>query len=208
MPDEPEVIQKQMEQTRAALAEKIETLEQQVTDTVSSAASAVTETVENVKDAVGETVETVKESVKTTFDFAGHMDRHPWLFMGGAVAAGYFGGRLLEQASATPARPGRPRRTTFEPMGLSSQGRMDVAPQPESPGWLSVLTNRFGREIDQIKSLAIGAAIGMARDALVDAAPETLRPQLKDTINDITEKLGGKAFPEPVLATSHNGHRA
>jgi len=213
MPDEPEVIEQQMQETRAALAEKLETLEHQVTNTVSVATNAVSETVENVKDAVEETVETVKESVKSTFDFAGHMDRHPWWFMGGAVALGYVGGCLLNQASAVHAPPSRVRRTSYEPMGLSQGGttervgdrfRSEVA-QPEQPGWLSILTNRFGREIDQLKSLAIGAAIGMARDAVVDAAPETLRPQLKDVINDITEKLGGKAFAEPVLANGHDG---
>lgn len=209
MPDEPEVIHQQMEETRAALADKLETLEHQVTDTVSAATNAVTETVETVKDAVGETVETVKESVKTTFDFAGHMDRHPWWFMGGAVAVGYIGGRLLNEAAAAP--PARVSRPSYEPLAqgvtperVGERFRSEMA-QPEQPSWLSILTSRFGREIDQVKSLAIGAAIGMARDALVQAAPETLQPQLKDVINDITEKLGGKAFAEPVLANGHDG---
>jgi ElaB/YqjD/DUF883 family membrane-anchored ribosome-binding protein len=220
MPDEPEVIQQQMEQTRAALAEKLETLEQHVTgtvsdvtNTVSAATNAVSETVETVKDAVGETVESVKESVKTTFDLAGHVDRHPWLLMGGAVAAGYFGGRLLNTASAHHGYEGHVGRSASQPMGPaspgptagSSAGRYYAEPaHPASPGWLSILTNRFGREIGQLKSLAVGAAIGVVRDAVVNAAPEPLRPQLKDVINDITEKLGGKAFAEPVLST--NGH--
>jgi len=216
MPDEPEVIQQQMEETRAALAEKLETLENQVTstvsdvtNTVSAATNAVTETVETVKDAVGETVETVKESVKTTFDLAGHVERHPWLMMGGAVAVGYFGGRLLNQASAHHhASAGYAGRDSSQPMGLAQGGTMDSyraePSQPQGPSWLSILTNRFGREIGELKSLAIGAAIGMVRDSVVNAAPEPLRPQLKDVINDITEKLGGKALAEPVLPS--NGH--
>jgi phosphate uptake regulator len=74
MDDSPEVIRLQMEETRASLSEKLETLEQQVVGTVQDARAAVTDTVETVKEAVHETVETVKD----TFDIGAQMQRHPW----------------------------------------------------------------------------------------------------------------------------------
>src|SRR5262245_55877302 len=97
--EQPKVIRHQMEETRASLTEKLETLEHQVVGTVQGATSAVTETVENVKEAVAETVETVKgtvretvETVKETFDLSRQVDRHPWLMVGGSVALGFLCG--------------------------------------------------------------------------------------------------------------------
>src|SRR5262245_24400559 len=99
MPDEPEMIRQQMEETRSALTEKLETLEHQVIGTVAEANTAVADTVDNVKEAVQDTVEVVKEtvqetveSVKQTLDISVQMDRHPWLFLGASVAAGYVAG--------------------------------------------------------------------------------------------------------------------
>jgi phage-related protein len=101
MDNEPEVIQRQMEQTRSALAEKLGELERQVMDTVQSTTATVSETVENVTEAVSETVENVSEAVseavqtvKSTFDIKGHVERHPWPMLGGSVVLGFLGGRL------------------------------------------------------------------------------------------------------------------
>jgi ElaB/YqjD/DUF883 family membrane-anchored ribosome-binding protein len=142
MLDEPEVIREQMAETRTALTDKLETLEQQVMDTVTETTSAVTDTVESVKEAVEETVTAVKDTVqdsvqavKNTFDLPRQMNRHPWLFLGASVAVGYLGGRLLGRVSAYnesrqpsshrpgpgPARP-QAARTPIKP-------RADPSPQ-------------------------------------------------------------------------------
>ena len=69
MAHEPEeMIKQQMLETRAALADKLETLEQQVVGTVHSATSAVTDTVACVKEAVQQTVESARESVHGTVE--------------------------------------------------------------------------------------------------------------------------------------------
>src|SRR5581483_4976543 len=102
MGNEPEeVIKHQMLETLASLAEKLETLEQQVVGTVHNATSAVTDTVETVKDAVQQTVQMAKDSVtntveavKDTFDLSRQVDDHPWLMFGGSVAAGFVTGHL------------------------------------------------------------------------------------------------------------------
>jgi ElaB/YqjD/DUF883 family membrane-anchored ribosome-binding protein len=108
MDNEPEdVIKHQMLETRQSLAEKLETLEQQVVGTVQSATTAVTDTVETVKEAVQQTVETAKASVretvdavKETFDVTEQVRKHPWIMVGGSVALGYVAGRFLHGAES------------------------------------------------------------------------------------------------------------
>jgi ElaB/YqjD/DUF883 family membrane-anchored ribosome-binding protein len=124
--DEPELIRDQMQETRTALTEKLEALEQKVTGTVDSTASAVAETVQNLTDTVQETVGTVKETVastvdtvsetvestvetvKDTFDIPGHVQRHPWIAMAGSVATGFLLGRMLHsgESSSSSTRGG------------------------------------------------------------------------------------------------------
>src|SRR5260370_30074403 len=100
MDNSPEAIRAQMELTRAALAGKLGTLEEQVLDTVHNVTSAVTESAKTVKDAVDDTMNNVKDTLNLPLQ----MRRHPWVVVGGAVALGYLGGCLLfRNRSAPPA---------------------------------------------------------------------------------------------------------
>jgi ElaB/YqjD/DUF883 family membrane-anchored ribosome-binding protein len=103
-----------IEDTRSAITEKLEILEERVRETVEGAQSSVGDIVDNVKDmldttveavrhgvegaqsTVDEIVETVKgtvgdtvETVKRTLDVPYQVDQHPWLMFGGATLAGY-----------------------------------------------------------------------------------------------------------------------
>jgi ElaB/YqjD/DUF883 family membrane-anchored ribosome-binding protein len=115
MDNETEVILEQMEGTRASLAQKLETLENQVVGTIHEATSTVSETVQQVKDAVTDTVETVKdtvegtvetvkdtvqdtvETVKDTFDIRRQVENHPWLLFGGSFAVGFVAAQLMQR---------------------------------------------------------------------------------------------------------------
>ena len=75
MENEPAVIEKQMEETRAAMNDKLEALESKVAETVSSttdvvqtSTEAVSTSVENVKETVESSVEAVKETVAAVTD--------------------------------------------------------------------------------------------------------------------------------------------
>src|SRR5438132_737937 len=103
MDNESAVIRQQMDETRAALSEKLEMLENQVVGTVQEATTSVQETVETVKDAVEDTVHTVRESVretveavKDTFDLQQQVQRHPWIMIAGATTLGFLSARLLQ----------------------------------------------------------------------------------------------------------------
>ena len=212
MSDEIEVIRQQMQETRSALAEKVETLEQQVVETVAGANTAVTETVENVKDAVQETVESVREAL----DLSRQMDRHPWLFMGGSMALGYLSGWLVQRAARAAERAAYSSPAHVS-LGLSTNGQRDDAarervqppaaepPRQEEPGWLSMLGKEFSTEIDKVKSLAIGVGVGLVRDMLAQSAPEPIRPRLSEVMDNLTVKLGGETIRGPLLTPSKEG---
>lgn len=216
--DDPEVIRRRMEETRASLVEKLETLENQVVGTVQGTTSAVTDTVDTVKEGVQETVDTVKETmqeaveaVKDTLDVRRQVDRHPWLMLGGAVAAGYVVGYLVTRAQDAYSEPSFSRLASAadRPDGFHERpapAATSYMPTPPPPAprepeksWLSEVGEKFAPEIDQLKSLAIGAALGIVRDMLSRSAPPQVAPQIAGMVDNITTKLGGKPVEGPVL---------
>lgn len=203
MDNEPEVTREQMQDTRTALSEKLETLEQQVVATVQGATNAVTETVENVKDA---------------FNLPLQMKRHPWAVVAGSLALGYLGGYLLFRR-----RSDRPRAYDWSPAALPDSPRITLQPNgvvkghhsveeaagqkpvqeasqgPSESGWLSGIHDLFGTEITQLKGLVIGKALGVVRDLITQSVPEPMKPQVVEMMDSITVKLGGEPIGSPVL---------
>jgi ElaB/YqjD/DUF883 family membrane-anchored ribosome-binding protein len=222
MDNEPEVIRQQMAETRTSLSDKIETLEEKVVGTVEGATSAVADTVDNVKEAVHETVATVKdtvqdavEGVKETFDLPWQVDRHPWLMMGASVAVGYMGGCLLGRWSGhTARRHDHQQRLRAEGDGWSAAARPQTrswiaeerAAPPIPPGppahagmherrWVGL----FGPELAKLKGMAIGYLGAAVRDLMSQSLPESMRQQVRETMDSITQKLGGQPVQGPVL---------
>lgn len=205
MDDSPEVIRHRMEETRASLTDKLEQLEHQVVDTVQEATSAVAETVGTVKEAVHDTVATVKE----TFDFRRQTERHPWVVLGCSIVCGYICGRLFERLEAEPepasgaaAQPTPTRKRIPTSLPAPWAERIQGFAPPSVPedrnagatddGLLAEVTSKFQPEIDKLKSLAIGAAMGLMRDVVLDFAPESMRPQIAEVIDGVTVKLDGQ----------------
>jgi ElaB/YqjD/DUF883 family membrane-anchored ribosome-binding protein len=202
MDDSPEVIRQQMQETRASLAEKIETLEQQVVGTVQDARQSVTDTVQSVKDA---------------FDLKLQVQRHPWAIMGGSVAVGFVAGSLMEHmrpVSAPPAAPAdlRPHRWPALGNGSAAQHpmnenlRQESPPQPEAheeSDWLHSLAQEFAPEISKLKGLAVGAAMSVLREMLAPSVPAPLQHQVTDVIDNITVKLGGEPIRGSLLQNGH-----
>ena len=190
MDHEAEVLRRQMEETRASLTEKLETLEHQIVETVQGATAAVTDTVENVKESIHDTVNEVRhtvhdtvDSVKSTFDVEHHVKTHPWLMFAGAVAAGFVAERLISRLLEphAPARqswppppppPAPPPVPSFQRQSASahdgnghSHGGNGTTKKAESSG----LTKLFGDEIDHLKKLAIGNTMGLVREFVVES---------------------------------------
>lgn len=207
MEDE-ELIRKQMEETRTSLSEKLETLENHVTDKVMEATTALSETAGAVKDTVQETVATVKdtvegtvatvkdtvhdgvETVKDWLDLPSHVEKHPWLMMAGFVCVGFCIDRVTGRpmkAGAEPADGGHGRAHH----NGHGNGRHKRRTEAAAPSVLSSL----GPEITKLKALALGTLLGTAREMIVKAVPEHVGDQLRDIIDSTTKKLGGEPLP-------------
>lgn len=226
MDHESEVIRQQMEETRTALTEKLETLEQQVVTTVHGATSAVADTVEAVKEAVHDSVAMVKDSVeetvetvRETFDVSRQVERHPWTIMAGSVLLGYVAGSLLDRAEQERLRLIRQSQLLAEPdharregPRFDNAGRFDFTEPAAKPNGTHAATSTsavsnllgnvgttFEKEIAEVKGLAIGTMIGLVRDLIVPSVPQQMRPDLNNVMNSITTKLGGKPIHGPIL---------
>jgi len=70
-----------IDNTRSALADKLEALEDKMIDTVQSAQDTVKESIQSAKDTVA--------SVKRTFDIKHQVDQRPWTIVGGCFLAGW-----------------------------------------------------------------------------------------------------------------------
>jgi ElaB/YqjD/DUF883 family membrane-anchored ribosome-binding protein len=193
-----EVIHHEMEEKRASLAEKLDTLENHVLGTVQEATAAVSHTVEDVKsvvdtvtDSVKDTVESVAETVKHTFDMRDHVQRHPWGMFCGAVAVGFVGGRMIAPAQSgsvqpTPAAP--------PPVPASRPAARQREEEPQSG---------VNELLQRVKGLALGALMKVVRDMLSESLPETMKADVMTVVDDFTTKLGGKPVPTDSSSESN-----
>lgn len=213
MDNESQVIQRQMEETRSSLHDKLETLEQQVKNTVQDATVAVSDTVESVKEAVQETVDTVKDtvqgtvqSVKDTFDISQHVDDHPWAMLLGATAVGFVATRWILDAGE-----GASTNAPFAKAALPSAPHRNGGPQPSSINSVSApavvastgswIAEHYKDELAKVKGLAVGALGGLVREFLSSIAPPNFADQLKDVVNGVTTKMGGQIIDGPILSS-------
>ena len=172
----PEAMREQMAETRAALTDKIEKLEDKVLGTVETAQASVEQTAEAVK----ETVQGTAATIKRTFDLKHQVECNPWLMVGGSVLAGYILGYF--------ANGQRKRLPNFSETS-------EVCP-PQ--GAKNSRAGTFDEEIQMVKGLAIGVAAGLLRDGLKEAMP-SLADELDQVVNSATRKLGGHPIHGPIL---------
>jgi len=211
--DDPNLIREQMEQTRGDLTEKLEILEnrvaatvqeatQEVAQTVQAVSGSVQETVEAVTESVHETVDTVKETVEDTltavkggvdaikemFDIRAHVERYPWLAVGGSLACGYFAGEYFSHREKAPIQ---------KPVFTAAATLPDGIPKSNGkhPRWTESLLDKIAPELKQLGGLALGALMGMVRETVTSAADEDLKGRLEEIIDNITKKIGGTPLP-------------
>lgn len=198
-----EVIRRQMDRTRESLTDKLETLEDKFLSSVNQATSAVNETVASVKETMSEGMESVKDVV----DVPAHVDRHPWLMLGGSVFCGYMLGSMFGGVTQ-PSQPAVASPPPPSPAG--SNGKNEQATQkPATPAtsWLDGLEP----QIHHLKSLALGTTLGTIREMLTAEVPPHMAGHLREIIDGVTKKLGGEPIPssdwaKPATSSSGAGH--
>jgi hypothetical protein len=163
-------------------------MQQDIADTcqgIEDTRSAITEKLEILEERVRETVETVKR----TLDVPHQVDQHPWLMFGGATLAGYllgsWGGGRTSPAFSTNDSESSAAGTTAD-MSAShakhdclppSDSESSVHPQRQQGMGSSVL-DQLKDEIAIIKVAAVGALISTIREMVKQAVP-TMAPHLE-----------------------------
>jgi len=197
MENEADLIRDEMAETRTALSEKLERLQEQVVGTVEGTTRSVTETVSAVQEAVENTVGTVKETVqetvdtvKSTFDLSEQMQKHPWLLFGGAVAVGYVGGHLLMGRNYTALPPGSDGSAPPRPPSRTAVAAEAVSHAASgAASWLEELSAPLLKEAEH---LALGVLAGVAADLIHSSAPEGMRGQLHEMVEKFASSTGTK----------------
>jgi ElaB/YqjD/DUF883 family membrane-anchored ribosome-binding protein len=228
-------LHEEIDKTRSELTEKLQTLEEQVRGTVLGATekveetieqvtSSVQETVEQVKSSVGETVEQAKsavndtvEGVRQTFDLDYQVRVRPWTMVTGSVCLGLLAGALLGRQQSRGrggyvSSGGRGRaspRTAGESAAQQyvsgARPAAELPAEPQGPGFLGQLYHQFEPELNQVKEMAIGYAVGMLRDMIKEAVP-ALKDKVEEVMNKATTKFGGAPVEGPVLQSAGEGH--
>lgn len=187
-----------------------------VKESFAGAAASMQDTFAGAAESVRETFHNVSESVRDTFDFPKQVDRHPWLMVGGAVAVGFVAGKLLDygpeamEAVHSAAHTGGRLAQSAASLAAATASAAG-ATASASGGWMAALEKMFGPEVSKVKEMAIGALGGILRDVAVQAAPEPMARQVREIIDGLTSKLGGKPVDGPVLTPrpaeeeAHNG---
>jgi hypothetical protein len=116
------------------------------------------------------------------------------------MALGYLGGCLLEGDEQhgelrMPSSTGSPESVSD---GGISRHYFEPEPREQGPGLRQTLTSEFTDEFNKVKSLAVGAGLGLFRDFLLEKAPEALRPRIAEVIDSTTAKLGGEVVRGPM----------
>jgi ElaB/YqjD/DUF883 family membrane-anchored ribosome-binding protein len=212
-----QTVARTVENTTRPVVETVQTVTEATKETV----GAVKDTVQQLRDTVTGGVEKTVETVKQTFNLSRQVQCHPWGMMLGSAAAGFLLGRLLPPASeiresfgtsmgsrmaSSQAEPGRAALAS-EPRGNGHRrGAEREAREPESAGesWLSGLWDTYHDEVEKLKGMGIAAVMGVVRDLVKQSVQGEVGERLGEWVNDLTQKMGGKPFSGPVLATERN----
>ena len=208
MENDTEVIRQQMADTRNALSEKVEAVEELVSSAVKETAHAVTKTVETVTNSVENTVNTVSdsvesvkdalsdsvESVKEAFNVSACVEKYPWGAMAGSVALGYTLGLLL-----SPPKEGTSTGSSNGTWGAYASSPPASTGETASSSSGSFLSS-WAPIIEKVKGLAVGSAAGLLGEMVMNMVPDNLKSEVSRLIDDTTRNLGGtivrKDYPD------------
>lgn len=176
MANDLEMIHDQMEETRTSLADKLEALEVQVLKPVEAVSAAVTSTAESVQ----ETIETVRE----TLDFRHHVEQRPWFMMGGAVAVGFIGDRVLGKSTAAAAIPVSAGQNGYHATNGAAQSQAAESASGTAGG-------AIGKLFHKLQQNAVGTLMGTVKDFVLRFLPDNVSADAAHIVDDLTVRFGG-----------------
>jgi ElaB/YqjD/DUF883 family membrane-anchored ribosome-binding protein len=212
----PDAIERDMEQTRESITQKVAALENQVLGTIQTASNTISDTVQTVKDTVStapaavketvqETVAAVKDSVKETFtsvkesvaafSLTDCVREHPGAALGTSAVVGFLTGFLL-----LGGRDSRPlmARGYREP---APGGRPGTAPpdtahhfsgyaahtEPARPGMFAGLLGMVSGEVEQLAKQALSTALASLKQSVNEKVPR----MMDDAVQTLADRVTG-----------------
>lgn len=195
---------KDIVQTRVAIAEKLEMLEQQVEQKMERSKIAVQELVDHTAGVVGDMVHKTKQTLDPLHQFG----ERPWVMLGGAVMLGYLAGLLEARLRSSGVYPYYTDDAPHEaPVMPSSQ--QDDEPRPGvypyypaaggaqrargsdssrgsgiASSLLQDVTKEMIEELDQVKAGLIEAGRSLIRDVTSQIIPTIFRSLSKSTSSE------------------------
>jgi len=164
-PPPPETFEREMQDTRESLRQKVAALEQTVVGTVDAVKNAMKETAETVK----ESVHTVTDTVKEGLNVSGHVRARPLLAVGISAAAGFLTG-FLTGSSRRESGASEASRTH-----LPFAAAAPVAPsEPREPGIVGELMEKAGRELRKLADHAIATASETLKRNISEGMPHLM----------------------------------
>jgi ElaB/YqjD/DUF883 family membrane-anchored ribosome-binding protein len=161
-------IQRDMQQTRESITEKVSALENQVLGTIQTAADTVTNTVDAVKDAVTNTPAAVGESVRDC------IRRNPWATLGGALFVGALLGRRFGRSAPAISAP---QAAVAAPASAAEA----------KPGLLDDLGEMMGKELRELAEQSLSTLIQSVKRSLGDRVPEVVDAAIHRVTNRIQD---------------------
>lgn len=199
--EQPEIIEREMAETRESLTEKVSLLEQKVVGQIESATDAMQDTVHCVKSAVQDTVhavtgtvsntvESLTDGVKEALDIRKHTRENPWAMVCGATAAGFVTGLLVFHRQSSGSSP-----PACTPVPFTSE----PAPRPAAaapagshrPAWLNDLFEMAGQEIKKLAEQALVTATASLRQTLETGIPKLIDRAVPDVEARRTDQAAG-----------------
>lgn len=226
-----DLIHHELEETQAALSDKLEKLQEKVLGTVEGATGAVTETVQAIKgtvqnttSAVNETVEAVRDSVKETVssvkDTVTHtvqggvdamkdvmnvplqVQRHPWLMVGGSFAAGFMLGRIFHPGDFALESPGA-EEVAMTPKGHGHARNGGHREKREKAEAPGLLTSITEQIAPELQQLR-GLGLAMLAGFVKDALAQALPKEHRPQVNEIFDRITRKLSGEREPHRKHH----
>ncbi len=220
----PDLIEREMEQTRESLTQKVAALENQVLGTIQTATNTLTDTVQTVKETVStapaavretvqETVAAVKDSVAETFtqvrdsvasfNMSECVRDRPFAALGTSVAAGFvtglclFGGRrpIMARGTLAPAGNGHAGAVPKSVFSPAATSHVESPHADSPPGLFAGLVGMVGGELQQLARQALSTAVASLKESVNHRVPGLV----DGAVQNVTDRLSGQETP----ATSH-----
>ncbi|MBN9523286.1 DUF3618 domain-containing protein [bacterium] len=212
----PDRIEREMEQTRESITQKVAALETQVLGTIQTATTTLTDTVQTVKEtvttaptAVKETVAAMKDSVKdsvketftsvkdavASFNVSDCIRENPGMAVGTSAAFGFLTGYLLlggHDSRPLMARGYREPAPNGRPGTVPPDtahhfaGYAATPTEPARPGMFTGLMAMVGGELEQLAKQALSTALASLKQSVNEKVPRLMDDAVQNLANRVT----------------------